>query len=61
MRFSRGLVAALLVSLLTCASAAAHPERLTSFTFPVKGHVPAYRTTGPRNVVCKPNSAKLLR
>jgi hypothetical protein len=41
--------------------AAAHPERLTTFTYPVMGHVPTYRSSGPANVVCKPNSAALLR
>jgi hypothetical protein len=60
MRFVRyGTVA--LICLAIPASAAAHPERLTSFTYPVMGHVPDYRTTGPVNVVCKPNSTKLLR
>src|SRR5206468_285711 len=55
----RGFV--VLICLAIPASAAAHPERLTAFTFPVMGHVPDYRTTGPVNVVCKADSAKLLR
>jgi hypothetical protein len=61
MRTARGTAAALLLALLIPAAAAAHPERLTAFTFPVKGKVPVYRTSGPSNVVCKANSAKLLR
>lgn len=61
MRTFRGPVIALLLVLLVPATAAAHPERLTAFTFPVKGKVPVYRTSGPSNVVCKANSGKLLR
>jgi hypothetical protein len=61
MRIARGTVAALLLAVLLPASAAAHPERLTAFTFPVQGKVPTYRTTGPANVVCKADSAKRLR
>lgn len=61
MRAFRGPVIALLLVLLVPATAAAHPERLTAFTFPVKGKVPVYRTSGPSNVVCKANSGKLLR
>src|SRR5947209_7595340 len=54
-------VAALLVVLAVPAAASAHPERLTAFTFPVRGHVPVYRTTGPRNVVCTKRSRANLR
>jgi hypothetical protein len=61
MRTLRGTAAALLLALSLPALAAAHPERLTSFTFPVKGKVPVYRTSGPSNVVCKGNSGALLR
>jgi len=63
MRLSRGMAAAAPFALLLalCATASAHPERITAFTWPVTGHVPVYRTTGPANVVCKPNSAALLR
>ncbi|MDX6640910.1 MAG: hypothetical protein QOF12_1921 [Solirubrobacteraceae bacterium] len=61
MRLVRGLVAALLLCLLIPAAALAHPERITSFTWPVHGQVPVYRTTGPSNVVCKANSGALLR
>src|SRR4051794_38081472 len=61
MRLVRLVCSAVVVCLLVTATAAAHPERLTSFAFPVTGHVPNYRTTGPVNVVCKPNSGALLR
>lgn len=61
MRVLRGTAAALLLALLIPAAASAHPERLTAFTFPVKGEVPTYRTTGPKLVVCKANSRALLR
>src|SRR3954447_7474588 len=61
MRTLRGTVAALAIALLAPALAGAHPERLTAFTWPVTGKVPAYRTSGPSNVVCKPSSRKLLR
>ena len=41
------------------------PRRIPSgsrpSTFPVTGKVPVYRTSGPANVVCKGNSARLLR
>ena len=61
MRTLRGTVAALAIAMLAPALAVAHPERLTAFTWPVTGQVPTYRTSGPSNVVCKPNSGKLLR
>ncbi|MEO6497033.1 MAG: right-handed parallel beta-helix repeat-containing protein [Solirubrobacteraceae bacterium] len=61
MRLLRGTIAALLLALMIPALAAAHPERHTTFTFPVQGKVPTYRTSGPANVVCKANSGKLLR
>src|SRR3954454_17072414 len=62
MRAIRGTVTAapLLVVLLLCATASAHPERVTAFTWPVHGQVPAYRTTGPQNVVCTKASSALL-
>ncbi len=43
------------------ASAAAHPERLTQFPDASKGSVPEYRSSGPSQVVCKPNSRALTR
>jgi hypothetical protein len=52
MRIARGTVAALLLALLIPCTAAAHPERLTTFNWPVPGKVPVYRTSGPSNVVC---------
>jgi len=61
MRLVRGTVAALLLALLIPAMAAAHPERITAFNWPVKGKVPVYRTSGPSNVVCKASSGKVLR
>src|SRR3954452_19067139 len=62
MRQIRGpAVALLLLVLLVPATAAAHPERLTAFTWPVKGKVPVHRTSGPSNVVCKASSGKVLR
>src|SRR3954463_13814441 len=61
MRPARGILAALLLALLIPATAAAHPERLTAFTWPVKGKVPVYRTSGPSNVVCKASSGAILK
>ncbi|MCW2968565.1 MAG: Right handed beta helix region [Solirubrobacteraceae bacterium] len=61
MRALRGPAAAIVLALLWPALASAHPERIAAFEFPVTGHVPVYRTTGPSNVVCKANSGKLLR
>ncbi|MDX6663965.1 MAG: hypothetical protein QOG68_171, partial [Solirubrobacteraceae bacterium] len=58
----RGPATAVLLALLVLpATAAAHPERLTSFGWPASGKVPVYRTTGPSNVVCKDNSGAILR
>jgi len=54
-------MAVALAALLLPAVAAAHPERITAFTFPVRGHVPTYRTTGPSNVVCTKTSRSHLR
>src|SRR5258705_4444227 len=57
-----GLSVTCLIAVLAIPTvAAAHPERLTTFTYPVMGHVPTYRSNGAANVVCKPNSAALLR
>ncbi len=58
---SRLVLAAFAVCLAIATAASAHPERITSFEYPVMGHVPTYRKTGHLNVVCKKNSAKLLR
>ena len=62
---SRHLGAAAIVAaalaLLPAAAATAHPERTTSFAFPATGSVPTYRSRGPSNVVCKSNSARLLK
>ena len=56
------VVAAFCGALLAVAGAAAHPERPSSFPDPALGKVPAYRTTGPALVVCKPDSrARVLR
>src|SRR4051794_9268298 len=60
-RVLRPLTAVLAAALLLPAAAAAHPERITAFTFPVRGHVPTYRTTGPSNVVCTKTSRSRLR
>src|SRR3954454_14050476 len=60
-RLLRPATAAVLAALIAPAAAGAHPERLTAFTFPVRGHVPAYRTTGPVNVVCTKASRRNLR
>lgn len=51
--------AALAVALLPV-GAPAHPERPTVFPKP-QGEVPTYRKSGPRLVVCKKNSRKLIR
>jgi hypothetical protein len=47
-------------SLFLALSASGHPERTTSFADQATGHVPTYRRSGPKRVVCKPNSRKLL-
>ena len=46
---------------LMAGSATAHPERTTVFPYPANGHVPVYRTTGPRNVVCTSQSRANIR
>jgi hypothetical protein len=48
--------AALAVWAVVPAAAFAHQERPTQFPDPSRGHVPAYRTSGPFLVVCKPSS-----
>jgi hypothetical protein len=58
---SLALIALLGALLLVPGATSAHPERTTVFTNPANGHVPKFRTTGPRNVVCKVRSAELLR
>jgi hypothetical protein len=63
---SRSFLTLLVVSLLAAAlllptGASSHPERTTSFPYPATGHVPTFRKTGPRVVVCKGNSKKLLK
>jgi hypothetical protein len=55
------LAAVLGASLLIPLSASSHPERTTSFADQATGHVPAYRRSGPKRVVCKPNSKRLLK
>jgi hypothetical protein len=60
-RYGWPVTVALLVALLLPSTAAAHPERITSFTFPAAGQVPTYRAHGPSNVVCKSNSRKLIK
>jgi hypothetical protein len=47
-------------SLLLALSASGHPERTTSFADYATGHVPTYRRNGPKRVVCKPSSKRLL-
>src|SRR3954451_2854141 len=61
LRPTRPVLAAVAVALLLPGTAAAHPERITAFTFPATGHVPDYRAHGPSNVVCKSNSRKLVK
>jgi hypothetical protein len=55
------LAAAAAIALLAPAAATGHPERTTAFTFPATGSVPVYRSSGPSNVVCKPDSAARLK
>jgi hypothetical protein len=57
----RVLVLVVLALLALPAAALAHPERPTQYPDAAKGKVPAYRTTGPSRVVCKPESRKLVR
>jgi hypothetical protein len=52
---------ALVALLLLPATATAHPERITSFAFPATGQIPTYRSRGPSNVVCKPESRAMLK
>lgn len=61
---------AVLVLVIGCAllpaAAGAHPERVTAFPSidglpPAAGAIPAYRSSGPSVVVCKPESKKLLQ
>src|SRR4051795_6918678 len=61
LRPARPVLAAVAVALTLSGTAAAHPERITAFTFPASGHVPDYRAHGPSNVVCKSNSRKLVK
>src|SRR3954463_13328589 len=61
LRPARPVLAAVAVALTLSGTAAAHPERITAFTFPASGHVPSYRAHGPSNVVCKSNSRKLVK
>ena len=50
----------LITAMLVPLAGHTHPERTTAFPFPATGHVPAYRTSGPSVVVCKPESRALL-
>jgi hypothetical protein len=43
------------------ATALGHAERATHYPDHDKGHVPALRSSGPSLVVCKPDSARLVR
>src|SRR3954471_11349723 len=59
--------AALAAALVFCALAAllpatagAHSERATFFPDPNLGDFPQFRTTGPRYVVCRPDSQKQI-
>ncbi len=55
-----GLAAGLILALLIPTGAEAHPERITSFMFPAQSQIPTYRSRGPSNVVCKPESRSML-
>ena len=61
MRRLRPLLAVIALGLLVPARAGAHPERTTVFSWPALGQVPTYRTSGPSNVVCRPESKGLLQ
>jgi hypothetical protein len=61
MRRLRPFLAVIAIGLSFPALAAAHPERTTVFAWPALGKVPTYRTSGPSNVVCRPESERLLR
>jgi hypothetical protein len=56
-----GALAASAVLMLLPVVADSHPERTTTFAFPATGKVPEYRSKGPSNVVCKPESKRLLK
>jgi hypothetical protein len=57
------LAAALLtgIALLIPGGASSHPERPAVFPDPATGAVPAYRSRGPSNVVCKPDSRARIK
>lgn len=59
------LALALLVMALMPTGASSHPERPTAFPeingLPPRVEVPKYRSRGPSNVVCKPDSKKRLK
>jgi hypothetical protein len=57
---SARLLLAALAALVLPSGALAHLERPTTFPDPAAGSVPAYRTTGPSVVVCKPDSRRRI-
>jgi hypothetical protein len=61
MRRLRPLLTVIALGLAVPALAGAHPERTTVFSWPALGQVPTYRTSGPSNVVCRPESKALLQ
>jgi hypothetical protein len=61
MRRLRPLLTVTALGLVVPALAGAHPERTTVFSWPALGQVPTYRTSGPSNVVCRPESKALLQ
>jgi hypothetical protein len=61
MRTTLTLLASLLVLALLPALASGHAERATYFPDASKGERPTHRTGGPSRVVCKKNSAQLVK
>ncbi len=55
------LLALVLLALSAPLSAQAHPERATQFPDAALGSVPPVRTSGPAQVVCKPDSAQRIQ
>jgi len=61
LRFPLAVIAFIVLSLCAPLGAQAHPERDTQFPDAALGSVPEVRTSGPAQVVCKPDSAQRIK
>jgi len=59
-RFPVAVLAFVVLALAAPLTAQAHPERDTQFPDPALGSVPEVRTSGPAEVVCKPDSEQRI-